>query len=210
VFGRQLRCGAGARLKAVAAQARGADLSGLEFLEGIPGSVGGALRMNAGAMGGSTFAVVTQVRFMDEQGEIHERSAASMNAGYRTCPLLATCVALGATFVGEPAPKELITARADEFNQRRWRSQPKEPSAGCIFKNPSAALSAGKIIDEAGLKGLRIGGASVSSVHANFIINDGTATARDILELIETIRSRVKTSRGIELHTEVQVVGEDN
>ena len=209
VFGRQLRCGAGAKLKAVSAKAREADLTGLEFLEGIPGSVGGALRMNAGAMGGATFDVVTQVRFMDDLGQIHERSAAGMNPGYRSCPLLQGCIALGATFQGQPAAREIIAARAKEFNERRWRSQPKEPSAGCIFKNPSPAVSAGQLIDEAGLKGARVGGASVSGVHGNFIINDGTATARDVLELMERIRARVKAARGIDLQTEVEIVGED-
>ena len=209
VFGRQLRCGAGAKLKDVAVRARKAELTGLEFLEGIPGSVGGALRMNAGAMGGATFDVVTQVRFMDDTGDVRELSAASMNAGYRSCPFLATGVALGATFAGEPAPKELIMARTNDFNERRWRSQPKEPSAGCVFKNPSPTLSAGKLLDDAGLKGARIGGASVSMVHANFIINDGTATAHDILELIEMMRARVKAAHGLELRTEVQVVGDD-
>jgi UDP-N-acetylenolpyruvoylglucosamine reductase len=207
--GRELRCGAGARLKAVSARAREAGLAGLEFLEGIPGSVGGALRMNAGAMGGATFDVVSRVRFMDQNGEIHERAAIGMKAEYRSCPMLKDCVALAAVFQGEPSTKEEVAARIDEFNRRRWQSQPKEPSAGCIFKNPSPALSAGKVIQEAGLKGARIGGASVSEVHANFIINDGTATARDVLELIELIRSRVKEGRGIDLTTEVEIIGED-
>jgi UDP-N-acetylenolpyruvoylglucosamine reductase len=209
VYGRQMRCGAGAKLKEVSVRAREAGLTGLEFLEGIPGSVGGALRMNAGAMGSATFGVVTQVRFMDELGQLRELSAAGMTPGYRTCPLLKNGIALAATFRGEPAAREIIAARSEEYNQRRWRSQPKEPSAGCIFKNPSSALSAGQLIDQAGLKDARVGGASVSPVHANFIINDGTATARDILELIEMIQSRVKTARGIELETEVQIVGEE-
>jgi UDP-N-acetylenolpyruvoylglucosamine reductase len=209
VLGRQLRCGAGAKLKDVSVRAREAGLTGLEFLEGIPGSVGGALRMNAGAMGGATFDVVTHVRFMDGLGEIHEHSAAQMKAGYRSCPLLLGCVALGATFQGEPASKQSIARRSKEFNERRWQSQPKEPSAGCIFKNPSPTVSAGKVIDEAGLKGARVGGAVVSSAHANFIINDGRATAREVLELIELIRSRVRTVRGIELETEVEIIGEE-
>jgi UDP-N-acetylenolpyruvoylglucosamine reductase len=209
VYGRQIRGGAGAKLKEVSARAREAGLTGLEFLEGIPGSVGGALRMNAGAMGAATFGVVTQVRFMDDLGQIHELSAAGMMPGYRSCPLLTNCVALAANFRGEPAAPEIIAARTREFNERRWRSQPKEPSAGCIFKNPSPALSAGQLIDQAGLKGARVGGASVSAVHANFIINDGTACARDILELIELIQARVKAARGIDLETEVQIVGED-
>src|ERR1035441_5859773 len=109
--GERLRCGAGAKLKTVAVEARRHGLSGMEFLEGIPGSVGGALRMNAGAMGGATFDVVTQVRFMDNQGQIQERSAAGMNPGYRSCPLLQACIALGATFRCEPAARELIADR---------------------------------------------------------------------------------------------------
>jgi UDP-N-acetylenolpyruvoylglucosamine reductase len=209
VFGPHLRCGAGVRLKDLSARAREAGLAGLEFLEGIPGSVGGALRMNAGAMGCATFDVVKEVRFMDDLGRIHERDAAAMNAVYRSCPLLKSCIALGATFEGRPTAREVISARAKEFNERRWRCQPKEPSAGCIFKNPSPSVSAGALIDKAGLKGARVGGACVSAVHANFIVTDGTATARDVLELIEMIRSRVKAAHGIELQTEVEIVGED-
>jgi UDP-N-acetylenolpyruvoylglucosamine reductase len=207
--GTQLRCGAGAKLKAVATRAREAGLTGMEFLEGIPGSVGGALRMNAGAMGGATFDVVTRVRFMDGRGRIEERAAPGMNAAYRSCPLLRDCIALESTFEGRPAAPDIIAARSREFNERRWCSQPKEPSAGCIFKNPGPGLSAGQLIDEAGLKGARFGGASVSGVHANFIINDGTATARDVLKLIGLIQARVKATRGLELRTEVEIVGED-
>ena len=209
VLGRQLRCGAGAKLKAVAAQARESQLTGLEFLEGIPGSVGGALRMNAGAMGGATFDVVTHVRFMDDSGRAQERNAAGMGAEYRSCPPLKSLIALGATFRGEPASREVIAQRSREFNERRWQSQPKEPSAGCIFKNPSPTLAAGKVIDEAGLKGMRIGGASVSLAHANFIINDGAATAGDVVALIEAIQARVKAARGVELRTEVEIIGEE-
>ena len=209
VLGCQLRGGGGARLKAVSIKAREAGLAGLEFMEGIPGSVGGALRMNAGAMGGATFDVVTHVRFMDETGELHERSASQMHAEYRSCAVLKKSVALGATFRGEPADKEEIARRSAEYNERRWQSQPKEPSAGCIFKNPTGAISAGRLIDDAGLKGARIGGAVVSGVHANFIVNDGTATAKDVLDLIELIRSRVQATWGMDLHTEVEIIGED-
>ena len=150
-----LHCGAGARLNAVSAKARELDLAGLEFLEGIPGSVGGALRMNAGAMGSAVFEVVTKVRFMDRAGEVQERNIAQVPAEYRSCPLFQTNIALGATFRGQPGNKEEIAKRTDEFNKKRWSSQPKEPSAGCIFKNPSPTLSAGKLIQELGLKGTR-------------------------------------------------------
>jgi UDP-N-acetylenolpyruvoylglucosamine reductase len=204
-----LRCGAGARLKAAAAKARELELTGLEFLEGIPGSIGGALRMNAGAMGSAMFEIVTQVRFMDPAGEVQEWEVARVPAEYRSCLFFKTNIALGATLRGQPGAKEAIAQRTAEFNSRRWTSQPKEPSAGCIFKNPSPTLSAGKLIDELGLKGARCGGAMVSTVHGNFIINEGDATAGDVLSLIQTIQTRAKAERGIDLQTEVEIIGED-
>jgi len=208
VEGERLRCGAGARLKQVAVEAWRAGLGGLEFLEGIPGSVGGALRMNAGAMRRRLFDVVEQVRFMDFGGHAHERAAAEVEAGYRGCPLFREHVALGAVLRGCPAPQEEIQRRMAAFGERRREIQPPQPSAGCVFKNPPG-LPAGKLIDELGLKGTRVGGAVVSPVHANFIVNDGGATARDILALIELIRERVRAARGIELDMEVEVVGAD-
>ena len=209
VYGRQIRCGAGAKLKDVSARAREAGLAGLEFLEGIPGSVGGALRMNAGAMGSTVLEVVTRVRFMDPAGVVHERNIAQVPSEYRSCPLFQTNIALSATFRGQPGAKEAIAKRTAEFNERRWSSQPREPSAGCIFKNPSRTLSAGKLIEELGLKGARRGGAVVSAVHGNFIVNDRDATARDVLQLIDFIQTRAKTERGIELQTEVEIIGEE-
>ncbi|MGO8702118.1 MAG: UDP-N-acetylmuramate dehydrogenase [Limisphaerales bacterium] len=206
--GSRLRCGAGVKLKAVAAKARDLGLGGLEFLEGIPGSVGGALRMNAGAMGSSTFAVITHVRFMDENGKVEERAAGEIPAEYRSCPFFKTRIALAATFAGQPDSKAAISQRAEGFNQIRWKSQPKESSAGCIFKNPSLALSAGQLIDQLGLKGARRGGAVVSDVHANFIVNDGTASAADVLELIDFVKAQAKARRGIDLHEEVEIIGQ--
>jgi UDP-N-acetylenolpyruvoylglucosamine reductase len=208
VDGATLRCGAGARLKAVAAKARELNIGGLEFLDGIPGSVGGALRMNAGAMGRATFEIVTEVRFMDWSGNVEERAVADVPVEYRHCPLFKTNIVLSAAFQGRPDSKAAIAKRADKFNKSRWSSQPKEPSAGCIFKNPSKTIPAGRLIDELGLKGTRRGGASVSSVHGNFIVNDGSATAADVLELIAFIKSRAKEERGIELREEVEIIGE--
>jgi UDP-N-acetylenolpyruvoylglucosamine reductase len=204
-----LHCGAGTRLKAVAARARELDLAGLEFLEGIPGSVGGALRMNAGAMGSAVFEVVTWVRFMDHAGKIRERTVADVPSEYRSCPLFKTHIALGATFRGKAETRETIAERTARFNETRWKSQPKEPSAGCIFKNPSPSISAGRLIEELGLKGTHQGGAMVSDVHGNFIVNTGNATASDVLALIEIIQRRAKTERGIELLTEVEIIGQD-
>jgi UDP-N-acetylenolpyruvoylglucosamine reductase len=207
VAGERLNCGAGARLKAVAIEAKRNGLAGLEFLEGIPGSVGGALRMNAGAMGGAMLDVVESVRLMSFDGVIHERTARELTAAYRCCQALKGHIALSAVLRGEPSSREAIEQRMNQFSRKRWQSQPAAPSAGCMFKNPGS-IPAGKLIDELGLKGTRAGGAVVSDEHGNFIVNDGTATARDVLELIEIVRQRVRAERGIDLEPEVEIVGE--
>jgi UDP-N-acetylenolpyruvoylglucosamine reductase len=207
IVGERLHCGAGAKLKTVAVEAKRSGLSGVEFLEGIPGSVGGALRMNAGAMGSATFDVVESVRFMDYAGEIFERAARDVPVEYRACPLLKTHVALGVVFKCTPASREEIEKRMKAFSEKRWEAQPAAPSAGCMFKNPPA-IPAGKLIEEIGLKGAHVGGAMVSLEHGNFIVNGGSATARDVLELIALLKARAKEARGIELHTEVEIIGE--
>jgi UDP-N-acetylenolpyruvoylglucosamine reductase len=207
VAAERLRCGAGAKLKNVAVEAKRSGLSGLEFLEGIPGSVGGALRMNAGAMGGQTFDVVESVRLMDFHGNVRELAPKAMAVEYRRCATLEGHVALDALFKGKPAPRGEIEARMKAFSEKRWASQPAAPSAGCMFKNPDR-IPAGKLVDELGLKGARVGGAMVSAEHGNYIVNNGTATARDVLELIDLLQQRAKAGRGIELQTEVEIIGE--
>jgi UDP-N-acetylenolpyruvoylglucosamine reductase len=208
ITGERLHAGAGVKLKQIAVEARRAGLAGLEFVEGIPGSLGGALRMNAGAMGSALFDVVERVRFMDPAGNVQERAASELNVEYRACLLLKTHIALGAVLQGQPASPEAVAGRMAKFSEKRWESQPAAPSAGCIFKNPPT-IPAGKLIDELGLKGTRVGGAVVSDVHGNFIVNDGHATARDVLALIELLKDRVRAARGLELHTEVEIIGED-
>jgi UDP-N-acetylenolpyruvoylglucosamine reductase len=208
IDGARMVCGAGAKLKNVAVEARRNQLAGFEFLEGIPGSVGGALRMNAGAMGGATFDLVESVRFIDYHGEIHEEKAAQIHVEYRCCPSLKTNIALGAVLKGSVSTSEVIAERMAQFSQKRWKSQPAAPSAGCIFKNP-VTIPAGKLVDELGLKGTRVGGAVVSDVHGNFIVNDNNASAKDVLALIEIVKQRAREARGIELHTEVEIVGEE-
>lgn len=204
----RVRCGAGAKLKQVAIEAKRHGLSGLEFLEGIPGTVGGALRMNAGAMGGATFDVVKAIRVMDHFGSVHELVPGLFQVEYRCCPILKNHIALGVVFQGNPAPRAAIERRMEEFSQKRWSSQPAAPSAGCMFKNP-AAIPAGRLIDELGLKGTSVGGAMVSVEHGNFIVNDGSATARNVLDLIELVKRCAKSERGIELQTEVEIIGDD-
>lgn len=205
--GECLRCGAGAKLKAVAVEARRSGLSGVEFFEGIPGSVGGALRMNAGAMGSQTFDVVESVRLMDFDGYIRELKPVEMLVEYRACATLKNHIALGAVFTCQSAPRAEIETRMKAFREKRWASQPAAPSAGCLFKNPEA-VPAGKLVDELGLKGARVGGAVISAEHGNFIVNDGGATARDVLALIATAKMKAKTVRGIDLETEVEIIGQ--
>jgi UDP-N-acetylenolpyruvoylglucosamine reductase len=206
--GERLRCGAGVKLKNVAIEARRHGLSGFEFFEGIPGSVGGALRMNAGAMGNATFDVVEFVRLMDFDGNVQELVPEEMVVKYRGCDTLKNHIALGAVLKGRADSPESIAQRMSAFSQKRWASQPAAPSAGCAFKNPPST-PAGRLIDELGLKGARVGGAVVSREHGNFIVNDGNASARDVLELISLLQAKAKAARGIELHTEVEIVGED-
>jgi UDP-N-acetylenolpyruvoylglucosamine reductase len=208
IKGERLHCGAGAKLKNVAVEAKRSGLAGLEFMEGIPGSVGGALRMNAGAMSGATFDVVESIRMMDYAGNILGALPRELSVEYRCCATLKTHIALGAVFIGRADSRESIEQRMIAFSKKRWTTQPAAPSAGCMFKNP-AAVPAGRLIDELQLKGTRVGGAFVSAEHGNFLVNDGTASARDVLRLIEQVRQHVKAERGIELHTEVEIIGED-
>ncbi|HEY1661292.1 MAG TPA: UDP-N-acetylmuramate dehydrogenase [Verrucomicrobiae bacterium] len=207
IVGERLHCGAGAKLKAIAVEAKRNNLSGVEFLEGIPGSVGGALRMNAGAMGGATFDAIESVRVMDFNGAVREMTPGEMAVTYRQCGALKDHIALSAIFKGKSAPPEEIGGRMKSYSEKRWASQPAAPSAGCIFKNPET-IPAGKLVEQLGLKGTRVGGAMVSNEHGNFIINDGTATARDVLELIQILKVKAKAERGIDLQTEVEIIGE--
>jgi UDP-N-acetylenolpyruvoylglucosamine reductase len=208
IDGAHIRAGAGAKQKNVAVEAKRAGLSGVEFLEGIPGSIGGALRMNAGAMGGETFNAVESVRVMDFAGDVSELSPQEMSVAYRSCATLKNHIALGAVFKCVSQPREEIEKRMKAYSEKRWSSQPAAPSAGCMFKNPPA-IPAGKLIDELGLKGTQVGGARVSLEHGNFLVNDGGATARDVLELISILKVKAKAERGIELCTEVEIIGED-
>jgi UDP-N-acetylmuramate--alanine ligase len=209
VEGEYVTVGAGARLKQIVADARKHNLGGFEFMEGIPGNMGGALRMNAGAMQGWTMEVVENVRSIDTLGHVHEVKKADMEIHYRSVPHFQTHIAVSARLKGKPSSKEEINEKLKTYSGKRWGSQPAAPSAGCIFKNPGP-IPAGKLIDELGLKNLSVGPARVSEVHGNFIVNDGGATAEDVLQLISLIQSRARETRQIDLHTEVIVLGEEN
>ncbi len=198
---------AGARLKQLCSTAAMEGLEGFEFLEGIPGSVGGALRMNAGAMGGWIFDAVDSVQWMTPDGVVQDWPRERFAAGYRCCQELVDAVALGATFKSTGQAESLaIRQRIDNYASLRKSSQPRDPSAGCIFKNPDGG-HAGKIIDELGLKGIRIGGAEVSGVHGNFIINRAAANCADVIELVRSIRAKAWRERGVELEPEVLLLG---
>jgi UDP-N-acetylmuramate--L-alanine ligase/UDP-N-acetylenolpyruvoylglucosamine reductase len=203
-----ISAGVGVKQRELAIAARDAQMGGFEWLEGIPGNIGGGLRMNAGAMGGEMFQRVVSVRFVDANGEFHTRTAQEMEVHYRDVPTLAHNYAVSAIFRGVPAAPEDIVHKLEESMTKRRTTQPKESSAGCIFKNP-VTIPAGKLIDELGLKGARVGAARVSEVHGNFIVNEGGATAADVLTLIARIQEVAKAKRDIELHTEVQIVGEE-
>jgi UDP-N-acetylenolpyruvoylglucosamine reductase len=208
VSGHEITAGVGAKLKQVAYAGKAAGLGGLEWMEGIPGAVGGALRMNAGAMGSQTFENVIQLRYLDAEGNAHTKVPSELEINYRHVPSLERNYAVSAVFRGAPAAAEEIVRRLDESQEKRHTTQPSAKSAGCIFKNP-ASIPAGKLVDELGLKNRRVGNARVSEVHGNFIVNDGGATATEVLELIEQIKGVARAERGIELETEVQIVGEE-
>ncbi len=204
----QLAAGAGVRFKQLAAAARKAGLAGFEWMDGIPGSVGGGLRMNAGAMGTETFAQVISVTTMDRSGRIHERRPEDLAVGYRHAAGLQDEIAIDAVFRGSPESQDAIQRRLDDFLAKRKATQPVAASAGCIFKNPPGD-AAGRLIDACGLKNLNIGNARVSEIHGNFIVNDGGASASEILALIERVRTEVRDKAGVELRTEIQIVGTD-
>jgi UDP-N-acetylmuramate--alanine ligase len=209
VKGAEIHAGAGVRLKQVAAAARNAGIGGLEWMEGIPGSVGGSLRMNAGAMGAETFEKVVSVQVVSSRGEFETLRPSEMQVQYRSVPTLRDRYAVSAIFRGEERSLDAIDRRLMESSHKRRTTQPIAASAGCIFKN-SRESPAGKLVEELGLKNRRVGAARVSEVHGNFIVNDGGARSDEILQLIAEIQLIAKEQRGIDLQTEVQIVGVDD
>ena len=204
----KIRAGAGARLKQIVAVAKANGIMGLEFMEGIPGALGGAMRMNAGAMESWTFETVESVRLMDRKGKVSEVPRGEFEVKYRRVPRLVEEIAVGAVLHGQPGNPEAIAEKLKQYSRKRWDSQPAAPSAGCIFKN-AEKIPAGKLIEELGLKDTAIGGARISPVHGNFIVNQGGAKAVDVLALMDQVRARAQKDRGIDLEPEVIVVGEN-
>jgi UDP-N-acetylenolpyruvoylglucosamine reductase len=203
-----IRAGVGVRLKALSGAAVTAGLAGFEWMEGIPGDVGGCLRMNAGAMGVEAFDQVERLRYADHEGNILEKTPRELEVYYRNVPLLRANYALSAVFRGERADSAEIERRTKEYSAKRKASQPAGASAGCIFRNPEGG-KAGQLVDSAGLKNHHVGAARVSDRHANFIVNEGGASATDVLALVEEVRAAVLARHGVQLENEVQVIGED-
>ena len=199
--------GAAALDKRVAETAAAAGLAGLEFFFGIPGTIGGALRMNAGANGAETRDVLIEASGVGRDGQKHAFSNAEMKFVYRNSGVDSAVIFTSARFQGRPAAAEAIRARMNEVQAHREAAQPiREKTGGSTFKNPPGN-SAWKLIDAAGCRGLIFGGAQVSEMHCNFLINVGDATASDIETLGETVRTRVKEKSGIELHWEIKRIG---
>jgi UDP-N-acetylmuramate dehydrogenase len=206
--GETLTVGAGALDATVARAARTAGLAGLEFLSGIPGTIGGALRMNAGAFGVEMKDVVVSVEAIDRRGTVHRLSAAEMGFGYRRAALPDDMILLGATLVGRPDDPLAITARMEEIRRVREASQPlRTRTAGSTFANPPGH-SAWRLIEAAGCRGLRRGDAQISEKHCNFLLNLGEASAAELEDLGEEVRRRVLEASGIELHWEIRRIGD--
>ena len=200
---------AGCLLSKMAAEAAGAGLSGLEFASGIPGSLGGAIVMNAGAYGGEMKDVVVNATVLTPEGEILTLSKEELELSYRhSCIPEKGYVVLGATLTLEPKEEALIRAEMADYRDRRIDKQPLEyPSAGSTFKRPEGYF-AGKLIEDAGLKGYTVGGAQVSKKHAGFVIHIGGATAQDMLQLIADVQEKVYQEYQVRLEPEVKMIGE--
>ncbi len=210
VEGDLVKAQAGALLSGIAAKALGAELSGFEFASGIPGTIGGACVMNAGAYGGEMKDVLESVTALTGEGKIIELGRNELELGYRTSVIAKKgYIVLGAVLKLERGDGEKIKTYMDELKEKRVTKQPLEyPSAGSTFKRPEGYF-AGKLIEDAGLRGFQVGGAQVSEKHCGFVINRDHATAADIMELMRQVQIRVKENSGVDLEPEVKRLGDE-
>lgn len=209
VEGNQVTAGAGALLSQAAGKALQAGLGGMEFAAGIPGSVGGAVTMNAGAYGGEMRDILRQVTVMTREGHLRQLEVEELDLSYRhSCISEKDYIVIEAVFALTPKPKEEIRARMTDLAGRRREKQPLEyPSAGSTFKRPEGYF-AGKLIMDAGLRGYRIGDAQVSEKHCGFVINRGNATAEEVKTLMRDVQNKVYEQYGVTLEPEVRLIGE--
>jgi UDP-N-acetylmuramate dehydrogenase len=202
-----IRAGAAVALPVLARRTAAAGVTGLEFYVGIPGSVGGAVRMNAGGHGAQTDDVILGARVLDlDDGSFRDVGRPQLGLGYRRSALAPRAVVLAAAFTGRPDAAEACTARIDEIVRWRREHQPGGQNAGSVFTNPPDD-SAGRLIEAAGCKGVRVGGAVVSEKHANFFVAEPGARAADVYELMELVRARVREATGVRLERELHLVG---
>jgi UDP-N-acetylmuramate dehydrogenase len=205
--GSRLRVGAAVPDVKVARAAADAGIAGLSFYRGIPGCVGGALRMNGGAHGRETREVVVEARAVDREGKVHVSPVAELHYEYRHCGVPDDLIFTEALFQGEPGEPAKILAEMDGIAAYREQAQPiKSRTGGSTFKNPPGK-KAWQLIDAAGCRGLAVGDAKVSEMHCNFLVNEGNATGADIEKLGETVRARVKETSGVELEWEIKRLG---
>jgi UDP-N-acetylmuramate dehydrogenase len=205
--GNRIRAGTALPDVKVARTAQEAGIAGLSFLRGIPGGIGGALRMNGGAYGGETKDVLIEARGVDRQGNIHVFKNADMGYTYRHCGIGDDVIFTQALFQGSAGDRDAIAAEMDKITESREATQPvKSRTGGSTFKNPPGH-KAWQLIDAAGCRGFKVGDAQVSEMHCNFLINLGSATAKDIEELGETVRRRVKETSGVSLEWEIKRIG---
>ncbi len=205
--GERLRVGAGMLLPELLQSLARDGWGGLEFLAGIPGTVGGAIRMNAGTDAGVISDRLAAVTFMDRAGHSERREVSRIDFGYRRAGLPEDCLIIEAELLlDQGEPRELLEKIRKRWAQRKEKQPLSFPSAGCVFKNPPGD-AAGRLIDACGMKGLRVGDAEVSSVHANFIVNRGHARAVDVLELIGQVRRKVREKFGVALDLEICLLG---
>jgi UDP-N-acetylmuramate dehydrogenase len=207
VEGERVRAGTAVPDVKVARAAQEAGLAGLAFLRGIPGGIGGALRMNGGAYGRETKDALVEARALDRQGRLHVLSNADMHYTYRHCGAPEDFIFTEALFQGQPGDRDAISAEMDKITESREATQPiKSRTGGSTFKNPPGH-KAWQLIDAAGCRGLKVGQAQVSEMHCNFLINTGGASASDIETLGETVRKRVRENSGVELDWEIKRIG---
>ena len=209
VEGDLVKAQAGALLSGIAAKALGAELSGFEFASGIPGTIGGACMMNAGAYGGEMKDVLESVTVLTGKGKIIELGRNELELGYRTSVIAKKgYIVLGAALKLERGDGEKIKTYMDELKEKRVTKQPLEyPSAGSTFKRPEGYF-AGKLIEDAGLRGFRVGDAQVSEKHCGFVINRGNASAAEVMELMRQVEDKVEENSGVRLEAEVRRIGE--
>ena len=210
VNGERIEAECGAMLKSVSDKAVDNSLTGFEFACGIPGTVGGAVFMNAGAYDGEISHVIESAEVINEDGEVIKLSKEELHLGYRSSIVMEKgYVVLCATFkLNKGTVKSIKDLVADLTNKRESKQPLEYPSAGSTFKRP-VGYFAGKLIQDAGLKGYSVGGAAISEKHSGFVINKGGATSKDILDLIHHVQDEVKKQFGVDLHTEVRIIGED-